>query len=141
MDEKKKAIYFRKVEEEPYPRLLGIRLRQVDDGYAVCEMRYTPAMTNISGIAHGGAIFSLIDEAFEISSNTHENIALALTINVTYLRPPQREALLVAESREIHRSRRTASYSITVNDGEKLIATCQGLVYIKDEPLAFLQEG
>jgi acyl-CoA thioesterase len=141
MDEKKKAVYFRKVQEEPYPRLLGIRLRDVGEGYAVCEMRYTPAMTNISGIAHGGAIFSLIDEAFEISSNSHEHMAVALNINITYMRPPQMDALLVAEAREVHRTRRTASYAITVKDGDKLIAACQALVYIKDDPLPFLAES
>lgn len=138
MDEKKRQAYFRKVAEEPYPRLLGIRLRDVDEGYAVCEMEYTPAMANISGIAHGGAIFSLIDEAFEISSNSHENVAVALNINVTYMRPPRPNTLLVAESKEINRTKKTASYHITVKDGENLIAACQALVYIKDDPIPFL---
>ncbi len=138
MDEKKRQAYFKKVAEEPYPQLLGIRLRDVDEGYAVCEMRFTSAMTNINGLAHGGAIFSLIDQAFEISSNSRETVALALNINVTYMRPPKSDALLVAESREINRTKRTASYAITVKDGDSLIAVCQGLVYIKDEPIAFV---
>jgi acyl-CoA thioesterase len=138
MDEKKREAYFRKVAEEPYPKLLGIRLRDVGEGYAVCEMEYTQVMANIYGIAHGGAIFSLIDEAFEISSNSHENVAVALNINVTYMRPPKKDALLVAESREINRTKKTASYSITVKDGDDLIAACQALVYIRDEPIPFL---
>ena len=137
MEEKKREAYFRKVAEEPYSGLLGIRLRDVDDGYAVCEMEYTPAMSNIFGAAHGGAIFSLIDEAFEISSNSHENIAVALNINVTYMRPPRLNYLLVAESKEINRTKKTASYTITVKDGEYLVAVCQALVFIKDDPISF----
>jgi acyl-CoA thioesterase len=138
MEDRKKTAYFKKVEEEPLARLLGIRLREVDEGYALCEMEYTEKMDNIYGNAHGGALFSLIDEAFEISSNSHENVAVALNMNVTYMRPPKKNALLTAESKEINRTRRTASYNILVRDGEDLVAVCQALVYVKDQPIPFL---
>ena len=140
MDDGKKAAFFRKVDEEPLAGLLGIRLKNVDDGYALCEMEYTEKMDNIYGNAHGGALFSLIDEAFEISSNSHENVAVALNMNVTYMKPPAKNTVLIAESREIHRTKRTASYYITVKDNENLIAACQALVYVKDQPIPFLAE-
>lgn len=139
MREEKKRLYFKKVEEEPFARLLNIRLKEVDDGYALCEMEYNENFDNIHGIAHGGAIFSLIDEAFEISSNSHENVAVALNMNVTYIRPPKKNTILKAESKEVHRTKRTASYYITVRDDENLLATCQALVYIKDEKIPFLE--
>jgi acyl-CoA thioesterase len=139
MDEKKRAAYFKKVDEEPLAGLLGIGLKDVGDGYALCEMEYTEKMDNIYGNAHGGALFSLIDEAFEISSNSHENVAVALNMNVTYMRPPRKNSVLTAESREINRTRRTASYYITVRDSENLIAACQALVYVKDQPIPFLE--
>jgi acyl-CoA thioesterase len=139
MDEKKKAAYAKKVDEEPLAGLLGIRLKDVGDGYALCEMEYTEKMDNIYGNAHGGALFSLIDEAFEISSNSHENVAVALNVNVTYMKPPRKNSLLTAESREINRTRRTASYYITVRDSENLIAACQALVYVKEQPIPFLE--
>jgi len=139
MDEKKKNLYFQKVKEEPFAKLLNIKLKDVGEGYALCEMEYTQEMDNIYGNAHGGALFSLIDEAFEISSNSHENIAVALNMNITYMRPPRRHSILTAESREINRTRRTASYYITVRDEEHLIAACQALVYVKDERIPFLK--
>ncbi len=141
MEENKKAVYFRKVQEEPLARLFNIRLKDVDDGYALCEMEFTDAMGNIYGAAHGGAIFSLIDEAFEISSNSHENVAVALNMNVTYMKPPKKGGTLTAESREINRTRRTASYYITVKDDTNLIAVCQALVYVKDDAIPFLEKG
>jgi acyl-CoA thioesterase len=116
MEESKKAVYFKKVQEEPLAKLLNIRLKDVDDGYALCEMEFTDTMENIYGSAHGGAIFSLIDEAFEISSNSHDNVAVALNMNITYMKPPRKNTTLVAESKEINRTRRTASYYITVQD-------------------------
>lgn len=138
MEGSRKEIYFKRVQEEPLARLLNIRLIDVDEGYALCEMDFTEAMENIYGSAHGGAIFSLIDEAFEISSNSHDNVAVALNMNVTYMKPPKKNSTLTAESREIHRTRRTASYYITVRNGEDLIAVCQALVYVKDEKIPFL---
>jgi len=140
MEESKKAIYFKKVQEEPLARLLNIRLKNVDDGYALCEMEFTDSMENIYGSAHGGAIFSLIDEAFEISSNSHDNVAVALNMNITYMKAPKKNSTLTAESREINRTRRTATYYITVQEGTDLIAACQALVYVKDEEIPFLKK-
>lgn len=139
MEEKKKKIYFKKVEEEPFAKLLGIKLKDVDDGYALCEMRYTDEMDNIYGNSHGGALFSLIDEAFEISSNSHEKISVALNMNITYMKPPKKNTILQAESKEINRTRKTASYYITVRDEVDLIAVCQALVFIKDQDIPFLE--
>ena len=133
MEEWKKAKFLKKVGEEPFAKLLDIHLKDVGEGYALCEMEYTERMDNIYGMAHGGAIFALIDEAFEISSNSHGNIAVALNINVTYMMPPEKNTILTAESREINRTRRTASYQIMVKNNQNLIAVCQALVYIKDE--------
>ncbi|MCS7280958.1 MAG: PaaI family thioesterase [Desulfobacterota bacterium] len=140
MEEEKKRLYFRKVETEPYAKLLNIKLKDVDEGYALCEMEYTERLDNIYGIAHGGAIFSLIDEAFEISSNSYQNVAVALNMNVTYIRAPKKNTILTAESKEIYRTKRTASYYITVRDDENLLAVCQALVYIKDREIPFLEE-
>ncbi|MEN6617050.1 MAG: PaaI family thioesterase, partial [Syntrophorhabdus sp.] len=114
-------------------------LKDVSEGYALCEMRYTDDMDNIYGNAHGGAIFGLIDEAFEISSNSHDRISVALNMNITYMKPPRKGSMLVAESNESHRTNRTASYYITVKDGDEMIAVCQALVYRKSDPIPFLK--
>ena len=140
MDEKKQAVYFKKVEDEPFAKLLNIKLKEVSEGYARCEIEYSEQMDNIYGSAHGGALFSLIDEAFEISSNSHENIAVALNMNVTYMRPPRKNTVLVAESKEINKTKKTASYYITVRDNENLIAVCQALVFVKDIAIPFLEK-
>lgn len=138
MEETVKKAFVSTVSKEPFARLMNIRLVEVDDGYALCEMEYTGVMDNIHGMAHGGAIFSLIDEAFEISSNSHGSIALALNMNVTYIKPAIRGEILRAESREVSRGNKTATYQITVRDSDGLVATCQALVYRKKDPLAFL---
>ena len=140
MDGQKKSAFINKVGEEPFPRLLGIRLVDVSEGYALCEMAYTEEMDNIHGMAHGGAVFSLIDEAFEISSNSHGTIAMALNMNVTYVKPAVKGTMLRAESKELSRGRRTATYHITVEDSDGLVAVCQALVYRKQDEITFLKD-
>jgi acyl-CoA thioesterase len=66
-------------------------------------------------------------------------VALALNMNMTYIKPAVKNSILRAESKEISRGRRTATYQITVEDSEGLIATCQALVYRKDNEIDFLK--
>lgn len=140
MDADRRASFFKRVKEEPFPRLLDIKLLDVGEGYALCEMYYTEAMDNIHGMAHGGAIFSLIDEAFEISSNSHGTVAVALNMNVSYVKAARKGSILRAESKETNKGRRTATYYITVSDDQGLVAICQALVYRKGEALPFLEK-
>jgi len=140
VDSDKKQAFMSKVSEEPFARLVGIRLVEVGDGYALCEMVYNEAIDNIHGMAHGGAIFSLVDEAFEISSNSHGNAAVALNMNVTFIRPAVRNTVLRARSTEISKGAKTATYQITVEDNEGLVAVCQALAYRKRDKLPFLPD-
>jgi acyl-CoA thioesterase len=138
MKEKQEEAFRNAVSREPFAKFLNMRLVRADEGYALCEMAYTEAMDNIHGMIHGGAVFSLIDEAFEISSNCHGTVAVALNMNVTYVRPARKNTILRAESREVARGNKTATYSIDVTDDEGLVAVCQALVYRKKDRLPFL---
>ncbi len=140
MDSQKEQAFASKVSEEPFAGLVGIRLVEVGDGYALCEMAYNEALDNIHGMAHGGAIFSLVDEAFEISSNSHGSIAVALNMNITFIKPAKKNSLLRARSTEVNRGTRTANYQITVEDSEGLVAVCQALAYRKTDRIPFLPE-
>jgi len=142
MDENVRNAFFRQVGKEPFARKFGIKLVDMDEGYSKVEMMFTPDMENILGMAHGGAIFALIDEAFETASNSHGTIAVALNMNITYVSPPSPGSKLTAEAREFSRTQKTASYDIKVVDGKNnLIASCQALVYRKGTHLPFLKEG
>jgi acyl-CoA thioesterase len=116
MDSKVKEAFHRQVEKEPFAKMLGLSL--ID----------------------GGAIFTLIDEAFEISCNSHGTVAVALNVNITYHRAPSAKSTLRAEAKEVSRTRKTGNYYITVKDDkDNLIASCQALAYRKGEKLPFLE--
>lgn len=139
MEQKVKEAFFRQVEKEPFARKLGLKLVGLDDGYSKVEMNFSPDLENILGMAHGGAIFALVDEAFETASNSHGTVAVALNMNITYLSSPSPGSRLTAEAREFARTQKTASYDIkVVDDQNNLIASCQALVYRKGNALPFL---
>jgi acyl-CoA thioesterase len=133
VDGRVKQSFVDKVSKEPFAGILNIRLVEVDEGYAVCEMVYSDKFDNIHGMAHGGAIFSLIDEAFEISSNSYGLKAVALNVNVTYLRPATKGNTLRATSSEISRQASTALYQIIVEDSDGVVAVCQALAHRRKE--------
>src|SRR5512136_3468778 len=125
MDQKVKAAIFRQVEREPFALKFGLRLLELNDGYSKVEMNFTPDLENIFGMAHGGALFALIDEAFETASNSHGTMAVALNLNVTYVSSPSPGGRLIAEAKEFNRTSKTANYDIRVTDEKgTLIASC-----------------
>jgi acyl-CoA thioesterase len=140
MDDKVISALRKQVEKEPYARKLGMRLILSEPGKAIVEMPPSEDLENIFGMTHGGAIFSLLDEAFQVSCNAHGTVAVALSMTVTYHRPPSKNHTLRAESKEIHRSAKTGTYEIKVTDDqEQLIASCMALAYRKGEKLPFLE--
>ena len=140
MDTRLKEAIFKAVREEPLAKQFKMKLVRLDTGRSVVEMVYDPAsMNNIYQRAHGGALYALIDEAFETAGQTHGTIAVALNVNVTYMASPEPGSLLRAEANEINRTKRTSSYHIKVSDQDgKLLAVCQALGFRTGKPIPFL---
>ena len=140
MDPKVKEAIFHAVETEPFARQLKMELIELEDGYSKVEMIYQPdEMNNIYQRAHGGAVFALIDEAFETACQTDGTVAVALNVNVTYISSPKPGDKLIATAQEISRTKRTANFEIKVADeNKKLIASCQALAFRTGKPIPFL---
>ena len=140
MDQAVKEAIYRAVQEEPFAQALNMELVALKLGYSTVEMTYDPAaMDNIYARAHGGAIFALIDEAFETASQTHGTIAVALNVNVNYVSSPEGGVRLRAEAREVSRTKKTATYDIKVTDKDGgVIATCHALAFRTGKPIPFL---
>lgn len=116
--------------EEPYGKLLGLEVVEVGNGTARVEMHVRPELDNIFGSTHGGALFSLLDEAFQLACNSHGVLAVALNVSITYVARPGTGATLQATATETHRTNRTASYLCEIREKDgKLIATAQALAY------------
>jgi len=142
MNEKIRKAIFEQIAKEPFAQKFRLELVDLQEGYSRVAMTFTPDMENIFGMAHGGALFSLIDTAFETACNSHGTVAVALNVNVTYVASPAPGSRVTAEAREFSRTRKTANYHITVTDDQQqLLASCQALAYRKGSPLPFLEES
>jgi acyl-CoA thioesterase len=140
MDPKVKAAIETAVKKEPFAQALRMELMELAEGYSVVSMIFEPEkMNNIYARAHGGAIFALIDEAFETASQTEGTIAVALNVNVTYVSSPEPGLRLLAEARRASQTRKTASYDIRVTDQNgQIISLCQALAFRTGKPIPFL---
>ena len=140
MDQKVKDAICNAVQHEPFAKAMKIRLVDLELGFSVVEMIYNPEhMNNIYARAHGGAVFALIDEAFETAGQTDGTIAVALNVNVTYVSSPEPGATLRAEAKKVSQTKKTAGYDIRVSDASgNLVATCSALAYRTGKPIPFL---
>ena len=140
MDQKVRKAIEQAVQKEPFAQTLNMELVELATGHSVVQMIYDPEkMNNIYSRAHGGALYALIDEAFETAGQTDGTVAVALNVNVTYVTSPQPGRQLRAEANRVSKTRKTASYDIKVTDenGDP-IALCQALAFDTGKPIPFL---
>jgi len=140
MDQKVREAIFEAVRKEPFARAMQMELAKLEDGHSVVQMIYEPEkMNNIYARAHGGAIYALIDEAFETAGQTDGTIAVALNVNVTYVTSPEPGQRLQAQAHRVSQTRKTASYDIKVTDQNgQVIALCQALAFRTGKAIPFL---
>ena len=140
MDEKVREAIKNAVKRETFAQALNMKLIELEDGHSVVEMIYTPEnMNNMYDRAHGGALFGLIDEAFETAGQTKGTIAVALNVNITYVTSPKPGSRLRAEANRVSETQKTASFDIKITDQDgNIITTCQALAYQTGKPIPFL---
>jgi acyl-CoA thioesterase len=120
-----------KFAREGYAHFLGMELEELQEGYARVRMRVEPRFHNIFSTLHGGALFSLLDEAFELACNSHVEDAVAMSVTVHYIKPLL-EGWVKAEAKEIALTARTGIYDIEARDEEgNLVALARAICYRK----------
>jgi len=120
---------------DAFAKFLGATVEIPAPGQSRVKLTVTEDMVNFHGITHGGLIFTLGDMAFAAAGNSHGQTAVALNVNIYFLKASKVGDRLVAEAREVNAGGRTALYEIKVynEDTGDLIASSQDLVYRKKE--------
>lgn len=116
-------------ENDYFRELLGIKVLDVKDGYAKMSLKITKNHTNFLGATHGGAIFALADCAFAEATNFGNKRAVAVQVNINFLRPSSEGDILTAEAAKISEGKTFALYHITISKGDKVVAFFSGLAY------------
>jgi acyl-CoA thioesterase len=110
----------------PYARLLGMEILEARPGWARVVMD-TTGKENFLGVAHGGAIFSLADQAFAAAANRGDLLQVAVSVHIHYLSPAK--GRLEAVARLIAETTRTSHILVEVKSGERVVATFEGVAY------------
>ena len=111
----------KKFDDSPFARANGIRIDSVTRDEIRLSMDMLPGHYNTNGVAHGGAVFAIIDQTFAIASNLFEP-AVGQNTFVTYHRPAVGKSL-EAVSRMVSSTRSLSVFEIMVYSGGKHIAT------------------
>jgi acyl-CoA thioesterase len=123
------------IRQEPFAKYIDAKIEIIRPGYSRVSVLVTEEMTNFQGFTHGGLIFTLGDIAFGAASNSHGQSAVAMNVDICFLRASKPGDMLVAEAKEQYMGGRTALYEITVTNQKtgELLAKSQDLVYKKRE--------
>jgi uncharacterized protein (TIGR00369 family) len=114
------------LDDVPFAKLLGIELESCEPGIAVLSMKMRDDLKRNGGIAHGGAVATLIDSAmaFAIMPMLAENEhSMTVDLTIHYLRPVS-EGSARAIARVVRAGKRVITVSAELFDSnEKLAAT------------------
>lgn len=96
-------------------KVTGAVIEEVGDNWAVCSLKLTDDHRNARGQVMGGAIFTLADFCFAVSSN-HDSIDTVTTVSqISYLRSVKGDTIY-AKSRLIKDGGTTCFYEIMITD-------------------------
>ena len=122
---------------DTFARLIQMKLLEVQPGFARATLPVTDQTVNLYQTAHGGAIFSVADQACEAAGNSFGKPAVALQHNIHFLAPGKSGDILEATAKVTNRSHRVGLIEFEVKNQEgRLLATGQQLIYFKkaEEP-------
>ena len=117
--------------ESEFARLLGMEITGAHDGYARVVMDCT-GKKNPRGVAHGGAVFALADQAFGIAANCGAATRVAVSIHIQYIAPAT--GSLVAIAHRVADNGNYSTFRVMVYEGERVIAEFDGVAIQVDEP-------
>lgn len=117
-------------------KALGIEIEIPAAGSAIATMYVREDMVNGFDICHGGLVFTLADTAFAFACNAYDEVTVAGSGSIEFLRPSVRGDQLRAVAKEEHRGRKSGIYKVEVrNQQEKLVALFQGRSVGRGQPM------
>ena len=122
------------IEHDRVLSLLDIDIEHVETGYARASMRISSEMLNGFSIAHGGITFSLADTAFAYACNSRNQLTVAASAKVKFLKMVRQGDTLTATASERVVNGKKGIYDVRVeNQKGELVALFEGKSHALDE--------
>ena len=107
-----------------FARNAGMKVISISKEEVKVEMNLDDKLNGF-GTGHGGAVFSLADQAFALACNQGEFATVARSASIKYLKPAQGK--LVAIAREEREDERSSFCRVLVYSGTELVAEFEGI--------------
>ena len=126
---------------DEFGKWLNIKIDEMGPGYAKTSMGMEKHLLNSANVAHGGAIFALVDLALAAASSTYGKLTLTANASISYI-AAGKVGPITAVAKELSKTRRLGTYEVKVTDGNgETIAIAQATMYKKSEPYPPVEEG
>ncbi len=93
----------------------GIRIVDVEENYAKCELAVEERHCNAMGVVMGGAIFTLADFCFAVAANSMGLSTVSVSSTIIYTNVAK-GSILIAEAKCLKSGRKTSFFRISVTD-------------------------
>ncbi len=128
-------------EHDGFSKHNGLKLLKMEPGYAEAEFTVSDDNLNFMGTIHGGVLFGLVDIVAGSSLAAYGSHCVTLSSNITYV-AAAKSGRVFASSKEVSRTRRTATYDIEVKDeGGRVLCKAVTTMYIPNKPIEFDKDG
>ena len=125
-----KKVVEKMINEDAFSQWLGIKILEISEGFCKLQLQVRDEMTNGFSIAHGGISYSLADSCLAFASNSYGIQSFSLETSISHTKKVESGDILIATSKEINKTNRTALYYITIaNQNKEEIAHFKGIVY------------
>jgi acyl-CoA thioesterase len=126
--------------QDRYAALTGIEIVEVRKGYCRACLHIEDKHLNAANVVQGGALFTLADLAFAVASNSHGQLALAINVNISFLKSVS-SGTLYATATELDEPKRLGAYDVMITDEQgHIVARFNGMVYRKNQTLPDVAE-
>ncbi|MFL6106128.1 MAG: hydroxyphenylacetyl-CoA thioesterase PaaI [Marmoricola sp.] len=102
------------LENDAASRMLGIELREVEDGFAVATMLVRADMVNGWGSCHGALVAAVADTAFAVACNSAGEVTVASGFDISFLAPSHEGDRLIATAQRRSTAGRSGIYDVSV---------------------------
>ena len=125
-----KDIFDLMYNNDPFSKLLGMELLEINEGFCKLQMKVSNDMLNGFGIAHGGITYSLADSTLAFASNSRGIQSVSIETSINHLSKVIEGDTLTAISEEKNLTGRTALYLINIiNQNNQAVALFKGIVF------------
>ena len=116
----------------PFVQLLGVEIVEISPDRSLLRLALRPELLNPHGLVHGGALFTLADNAAGCAASTDGRVYVTQESDIHFLRA-QSTGAVTAEARVIHRGRSTVLVEVSLTgEGDRLLAAASFTYFCVD---------